>query len=302
MKARFLPVLLLLVSAASSAPAQTPSALPPAPASPHSLLQMNPQERQFFALGITLARGAFAYAELAKQATQVEKTRSKIAQVGQLGKLEPAAQRDRAAARDGLAQAANLMRTLGAPPSALVPIQHAADALAEPLAISSEARPLLLFNGPAARALSSLNEFQRLSSLPEDPALRAWLASPGVGKSASVWYGEGEMSGLAQVAAAYRMPDLLPPAQQLATDLRGLRDWLSLRLSDTPSPEQTALQNALESFLAETALTERLGIRSRKPLTLTQLQALGDISRRLQTQALGPAAPAAPLQTSEAGT
>ena len=34
-------------------------------------LQINSGERQFFALGLTLSRGAFAYAELAKQATAV---------------------------------------------------------------------------------------------------------------------------------------------------------------------------------------------------------------------------------------
>ena len=134
------------------------------------------------------------------------------------------------------------------------------------------------------------------------PALRIWLASPGLRESASVWYGEGEISGLAQIAAACQMPDLLPPAQQIATDLRGLRDWLALRLPDAPSPEQAALQSALEAFLQQTAQAERPGLRSRKLLTLTQLQALGDISRQLQAQVLGPSVPSAPPQTSEART
>ena len=118
MKARLLSVL-LLVLAAPSVLAQTVP--PPLVLVPASTLQMGAKERQFFELGATLARGAFAYAELAKQATAVAKTRSKIAQVGQLGKLEPTARRDRLAARAGLAQAVILMRALGASPAALAP-------------------------------------------------------------------------------------------------------------------------------------------------------------------------------------
>ena len=299
MKARLLSALLLVLTA-SSALAQTIPA--PAPNAPVSTLQMEVSERQFFELGTTLARGAFAYAELAKQATGVAKTRSKIAQVGQLGKLEPAARRDRLAAREGLTEAAGLMRALGASSVALAAVTRAADALAGPLPMTPEAKTLAVFNGAAARTLSSLHEFETLSSLPEDPALRKWLASPVVNESAQVWYGEGEISGLAQIAAAYQMPELLPPAQQIATDLRGLRDWLSLRLPDAPSQEQIALKDALEAFLAETAQTERPGIRSRKSLTLAELQTLGGISHQLQTEVLGPSPATAPPQTSEART
>ena len=168
--------------------------------------------------------------------------------------------------------------------------------------MTPEAKTLAVFNSAAARTLSSLHEFETLSSLPEDPALRKWLVSPGAGESAQVWYGEGEISGLAQIAAAYQMPELLPPAQQLATDLRGLRDWLSLRLPDTPSPEQISLKNALEAFLAETAAAGHPGVRARKSLTPAQLQALGDISHQLQTQVLRPALIAPPPQTSQART
>ena len=113
MKARLVSAL-LLVLAAPSALAQT--APIPVPNAPGSTLQIGAEDRQFFELGTILARGAFAYAELAKQATGVAKTRSKIAQVGQLGKLEPIAKRDRLAAREGLTEAAGLMRALGGVP------------------------------------------------------------------------------------------------------------------------------------------------------------------------------------------
>jgi len=264
-------------------------------------LEMDPDERRFFALGLTLARGAFAYAELAKAATEVARTRSRLAQVGKLGKLAAGAERNRRTAGEEVARALALMRVLDAPPAALAPVAKAAARLAGPLPITEDAKPLLLFNRDAARALSSLNEFETLSSLPEDPALRAWLDAPGVARSASVWYGEGEIAALAQIAAAHGMPDLLPPAQQVATDLRGLRDWLAGRLPDALTPEQAALRDALASFLRDTSLAHP-GVKSRQPLTLAQLQALSAISRQLQAQALGsdpiPAYPSPHLRSS----
>ena len=295
MNARLLPALLLLLCALP-APAQTPPA--PMPSTLSTGLQLDPDERRFFELGTALSRGAFAYAELAKGATAVARTRSKIVQVGQLGRLEPVARRNRLQARDGFAQADGLLRALRAPEEARAPVARAAERLAGPLPITSDARPLLLFNGDAARTLSALNEFQVLSSLPEDPALQRWLASGALPRSAQVWYGEGEISALARIAAAHAMPDLLPPAEQLATDLRGLRDWLAGRLPDAPTPEQAALQSALESFLRESSLSARPGVKSRKPLTLTQLQALGNISRQLQTQVLGSSGDASPETSS----
>lgn len=291
-----LPTALLLLALPGQAQnREAPVPTPPASTSQTGLLQMAPDERRFFALGLTLARGAFAYAELAKAATEVARTRSRLAQVGKLGKLAPLADRNRKAAGEEVARALALMRAMDAPPAALAPVAKAAARLAGSLPITDDAKALLLFNRSAARALSSLNEFETLSSLPEDPAVRAWLETPRLARSASVWYGEGEIAALAQIAARHEMPDLLPPAQQVATDLRGLRDWLALRLPDTPTPEQAALRaalrDALEAFLRQTA-SARPGVKSPKPLTLPQLQALSAISRRLQAQALGPDASA----------
>ena len=252
-----------------------------------SLLQMTATERQFFALGLTLARGSFAYAELAGEATVVSHTRSKIAQVGKLGKLAPVARRNRQTAGEYLRQTQALMLTMNAPAAALAPIRKASERLTAPLVLTPDARPLAIFNGEAAQTLSALNEFETLSSLPEDPALRKWLTSSGVSDSAQVWYGEGEISALAQIAAAHRMPELLPPAQEIATDLRGLRDWLSLRLPDTPTPEQAALQKSLEQFLLDAGLKTKMSQKSQKPLSPAQMEALGTISRLLQLQVLG---------------
>jgi len=287
MKRCLLPALLLLL--ALPGPAQSREAVLPTPpvGTPQAgVLRMDPDERQFFALGLTLARGAFAYAELAKGATEAARTRSRLAQVGKLGKLAAGAERNRKTAGEEVARALALMRALDAPPAALAPVAKAAARLAAPLPITDDARPLLPFNRDAAHALSSLNEFETLSSLPEDPALRAWLDAPRLARSASVWYGEGEIAALAQIAAAHGMPDLLPPAQQIATDLRGLRDWLAGRLPDAPAPELAALRDALEALLRETA-SSHPGVKSRRPLTSAQLQALSAISRQLEVQALG---------------
>ena len=293
MKLFLLLTAILLACTLRPAAAQTPNTqtlqmplLAPVPAP--SRLQLAPKERQFFALGVTLARGAFAYAELAKGATEVSKISSQMAQIGPLGDLEPVAQRNRKDAGDALALAVRLMKTLNAPPSALMPVQKAAGRLAKGLATSRDARPLKLFNARAARTLSSLNEFDALSSLPEDPALRRWLAGSAVSRSAAVWYDEGTLTGLTQIAAREQMPELLPPTEQLATDLRGLRDWLALRLPDTPTPEQAALRQSLDAFLQGSTAGHKPGVKSPAPLSLAQLAALGDISRQLQAQVLGP--------------
>ena len=277
-----------LVLLALPAPAQ--AAASSEPAGVMSPLQMEPQERQFFDLGMTLSRGAFAYAELAKQAAAVAKTRSKIAQVEQLGRLDPVAGRNRTEARTQILRAAALMRQLRAPDTALAPIDAAGARLTGPLPITSDARPLAVFSRPAARTVSSLSEFEMLSFLPEDPAVRRWLSTPVLARAAQVWYGEGEIAGLSQIAAQHQMPDLLPPTQQIATDLRGLRDWLALRLPETPTAEQASLKKDLDSFLEETSAAEPPGVKSQKLLSLSQLQALGSISHQLQAQVLGQAA------------
>lgn len=248
-------------------------------ASPSRALQVEPGERRFFALGVALARGAFAYAELAKGAKVVARTQSKIAQVGQLGHLEPTARRNRLAARDGLTQAAALMRDLHAPPDALAPVESARVRLAGALPMTSDAKPLAFFNRSAARTLSSLGEFDALSSLPADPALRRWLGGARVPPGSAAWYGGGEIAGLAQIAAAQQMPDLLPPTEQILADLRGLRGQLSPHPLGLLSPGQAGLQDALDAFLRESA--------PHAPLPPAQLQTLGEVGRRLQEQVLG---------------
>lgn len=282
MKLCLLPAVLLLLLFSLPVWAQASGVTPPAPA-----LQIEPEERQFFDLGATLARGAFAYAELAKQAAEVQKTRNKLAQVRQLERLDPLAGRSRTDAKQEVSRAETLLRQLHVPEAALAPVSAAAARLAGPLPMAGDAKPLALFNRPAARTVSALSEFEALSSLPDAPAIRAWLETPTLPRSARVWYAEGEIAGLSQIAAAHEMPDLLPPAEQIATDLRGLRDWLALRLPEMPSAEQAALKHDLDAFLEQASAQSRPGVKSSKLLSVPQLQALGSISRRVQAQVLG---------------
>ncbi len=254
--------------------------------SPAPTLQVTAGERGFFQLGDRMGRAAFAYADLARQAAQVAHTRGRLTQVQRLAALAPVADRSRADARAGFAEVLLLMRSLQAPPSALVPVQNAAVRLDRPVSLRGDARTVSLFSGAAARTLGALDEFGTLSSLPGDPAVQTWVTSPAAGASGRVWYAEGLIAALTEIAAAQQMPELLPPVGEISTDLRGLRDWLSLRLPDTPSPDQAALVAAINAFLDQTS---RTGDPSPVALTVAQLQGLGDISRRLQALVIAPA-------------
>lgn len=265
MKLCLLPALLLLLT------------LPIATFAAPNVSKTEP-ERQFFELGFTLSRGAFAYAPLAKQAVAVEKMPNKIDQVRQLGRLDPLAGKSRAEALVRMDQSVALMHRLNAPDSAVAPVAAAAARLAGPVPLPSNAQPLAFWSRPASRTVASLSEFQILSSLPEDPAVAHWLRAPGLPPAASLWYSTGVLAGRAEIAAAHEMPDLLPPSAQVFADLRGLRDALA---RPGVSPDMAALRNALDAFLKDAPAENRTCPRI---LSLAQLQALAGISRCLQAQ------------------
>ncbi len=244
--------LLLVASAAQAAPG-VPQAAP---------------ERQVFALGVALSRACFAYAPLAKQAAGIEKTRSKTEQVRQLSRLDPVAGQNRARAREQMDRALALMRGLHAPDAALAPVAAAAARLAGPLPLTDDARYLAFFSRPAARTVASLAEFQILSSLPEDPAVRRWLQALPPARAAERWYSAGTLAGVSEIAAAHDMPDLLPPPAQVFSVLRAL----------PARPAAPALQSEVDAFL-RAAPSPRFAA--------PQVQALGRISRRLQSEVLG---------------
>ncbi len=294
--------LLVLATGMTSARAQqapvasvsVPTTVPPAslssPTGAEKALDVTPTERQYFQLGLTLARASFAYADLAKQATLVSQNKNKLTQVHQLGMLAPIARRDREQARIGFTDALSLLQALHAPEAAQLPVTHAVTRLSKTAIMDSDAKMLAIFNKSAAETLAALNEFETLSSLPDSPILQHWLNSSSA-RSSQVWYAEGLIAALAEIASAQQMPDLLPPAPELATDLRGLRDWLDLRLPDDPTPDQITLKTDLDGFLKQASAIKN----PQTLLTQAQMQMLGEISRRLQTQILPAPAPTATL-------
>ena len=245
-------------------------------------------ERQFFQLGYYLAKGAFAYADVAKQAASSGNTHSRKLRIKQLAAVAPLALRDRAIAHDSFMQAAAIMGQLQAPPNATLPLTSAVSLLAKPLTLTSDARAFAATDTEAATMVSALDEFERLSALPEDKGLRNWLASSAISGSAQVWYTEGTVIGLAEIASAESMPDLLPPAAEIATDLRGLSDWLASQLPEGQTSEQIALKKTLDGFL----LSPRRKHHLKRAISPTELRTLGKISQLLHTILLSdPASP-----------
>ena len=260
--------------------AQTPAA-PLPPTTQQAPLFVTPRERRFFTLGLSLSQAAFAHAGVTRRASRLSRTHNLNAKVNGLTALAPDANAARLLAQDALSRAATLLPDMDTPPDVSSPIERLSAQMARPLALTGDAAAVAPLNADAARTLASLGEARQLSDLLNAPALKAWLKSPALAKDEPVWYAEGVLAGMTEAAAVQELPGLLPPAADLATDLRGLRDWLSGRLPETPTPEQNALQDALSGFVQGTA-----GKGHTPTLTAAQLHALGDISRMLQAQML----------------
>lgn len=288
MKALLLAFALLGLSPAAltqtpPTPIATPADTPPASS---AALDVAPDERRYFELGTTLAKASFAYAALAKKAAPASRSQSLDTQISRLARLTPDARRERGLAKISLKRAVTLLQELSAPSGLVASLTRLSEALDKPPVATGDAQNVTALNSDAGVVLAALQESSRLTGILENAALKKWLKTSETGQ---VWYVEGLMAGVSEVAVRENLPTLLPPLRDLATDLRGLRDWLSLRMPDTPSPEQTALQTAIDQFLQQSAATKRP-----KPFTRAQMQALGDISRMLQAQMISPPPPEAP--------
>jgi len=261
-------------------PLTTPIAIPaPMPSIP---LQISQTERDYFEFGYSLSKAAFGYADIAKQSVAIQKGTDHMAQIKQLAALAPAAVRDRLAVRDCLNITLARMRTLHASERAISVVKDAADGLNKPLIATGAAKDLAEMSPDAGKTLASLNEFERISGLTESPDIAAWLKGRHKNRVGNVWYAEGLIAGVAEVASAEEMPELLPTVGEIATDLRGLRDWLQLRMPDPPSRQQAQLSDALDDFLKTTSHARRQD----RQVTHPELVALGFISRNLQAEVL----------------
>jgi hypothetical protein len=268
-----------------AAPTQSPPVSPPTPTpaqQPPPLLQMTSVEREYFELGYSLATGAFAYADLARQvsAIPVYHRHDRSGQIRLLAALTPVVLRDRGIIRDNLSETLEQMHNLHAAPSAIAVVGQAADMLNKPIRITGDAKTVTALNPDAGRTLAALNEFERISGITESPTISDWLNGPGKNGVGNVWYAEGLISGVASIAAAQNLPDLLPPVSEISTDLRGLRDWLLIRMPDSRTAAQSTLRKTLDAFLRSTSWP-KVQDRSVSP---AELAMLGTISRELQNQ------------------
>jgi len=275
--------------AAGAAPSATAPAAPlvsPDAALAAAQLDIEPDERQYFQFGYYLARSAFAYAELSKRSLAISQVRSKTTQIHQLADLQPPSFRKREEVRLALEKTLSTMRDLRAPASAIAVIENQSREYSRPLVLTGDAKLLADYNAEAGQALGALSEFERTSGIPENTALHQWLTAPTTSTTAKVWYAEGLIAGIAQIASKQQMPELLPPISDVAVDLRGLRDWLSSRLPDQPAVGLTQLRGSLDSFLQLTANNRP----TKRSLTPSELLMLGNVSELLTTQILGPEA------------
>ncbi|MGO8674040.1 MAG: hypothetical protein ACLQVD_22105 [Capsulimonadaceae bacterium] len=267
-----------------------PAAVVPAPILP---LKISDAERTYYDFGYTLATGAFTYADLAKQAMAIAPSSSgrQPAGVDILASLSPTALRDRGVVRTNLERTLSDMEALHASSDAVAVVRQAVDLVSKPLVATGDAADLAAVNPQAAQTLEALNEFEKIGGITESPAISAWLQGPGHSGVGNVWYAEGLISGVVEIASAQNMPELLPPVSEVATDLRGLRDWLVLRMPEEPSPDQAALRTSLDAFLEETSWPK---VQDR-PVTHSELVSLGVISHQLQMQVLTQSVVARPL-------
>ncbi len=248
---------------------------------------MTLSERQYFQFGYALAHSAFAYAELTKRTAPISHIHSKLEQIHQLAGLAPLAKNKRAEVHEQFVTALDTMRNLNAPTAAIALIQKQEQEYGNPPSLHGDAKQLADFDPDAGQALAALDEFEATSGIPENPALHDWLAAPATAASGRVWYAEGLIAGIAQIAAQQQMPELLPPLADITTDLRGLRDWLATRTPDHPSPTLATLKSNLDSFLQQTGRNHPL----HRTITASELTALGEVSQQLATEILGPQAP-----------
>lgn len=269
-------------AATAPAPPSPTTTTVPIPSGPPQPLRVTLIEQQYFDLGYSLAKSAFSYADLAKQAEAIPTAKDRATQLQSLAALAPVAAHDRNITEGNLKHTVTLLRSLNASPDAIAAIEAQAEALGHPLELTDDAKQVAALNPGAGQTLAALDEFERVGGLTETPAIMAWLNGPKHFGAGNVWYAEGMIAGVAGIAAAEEMPDLLPTADEVSTDLCGLRDWITIRMPSQPTVEAAALRDALDAFLKVTDWPKV----AERPVSDTELTALGSISEMLQQQVL----------------
>lgn len=247
-------------------------------ASPVAEIDMTASERQYFDFGYSLSKAAFAHAVLTKKAISLANIHDRDKKLQELAALAPKAMEVRGNVLRYLNDAYAAMHNLKAPSYATAVIEAQIATYSKPIKYAPSMKDLCKYNPNAAVTLGCMDSFERTSGVPEYPELHKWMTSSKTSGPQRVWYAEGLIAGVAEIAADQDMPELLPPLSDITTDIRGLRDWLTLRLPETPSPEQMELRKQLNDFLIHVKRPES----ERRLLTRTELGNLGLICKNLK--------------------
>lgn len=246
-------------------------------------INVAPDERLMFQLGDYLGKASFVDAGLVREINASAASGDKDAELTELEKLSAEALFNRSRELGYFLDARQLMWNIRAPIIAIAPIAQAIQYLKKPIEFHGQTSELAQSNQNAAVTLYVLEEYPRLSTVPDSPPLRHWIDSAAKEHNGHVWYAEGLISGISVIAAECKNPQILPKAADIATDLAGLRDWITIRLPDTPSPDQLALRAAVESLLDSVTKYDH----AEGSITQYQLTKLGMVSKTIEGEVFG---------------
>jgi hypothetical protein len=265
-------------------PATAPAiAQVPAPITPITPINVYPDESLMFQVGDYLGKASFVNSPVMQAISATTVVGKRNDELALLEKLAQTALNNRARQLNYLLSARQLMWNMRAPEKSIAPLTSAINTLKVQPAYSGQTLELSKTDPAAALTLAILEEYPKVCSVQDSLQFRAWVNSAARQHNGHVWYAEGLISGLTDVAAANKMPTLLPRAPEIATDLEGELNWITIRLRDTPSPDQLALRDKVFALLKSVSKNDHV----RDYITQYQLHQLGDITKSIEGEVFG---------------
>ena len=272
--------------------AQTPAAAPPAAQPPSATAQVPatvtpinvfPDESLMFQLGDYLGKASFVNAALVQEINSVTIAGDRDTELALLEKLAQPALNNRTRQLGYLLSVRQLMWNMRAPVTAIKPISLAIIQLRKAPVYSGQTVELAKTDPRAAFTLAVLEEYPKFSGIQDTHIFRKWIGQTARAHNGHVWYAEGLIAGFAVIAAENKKPDLLPKAPEIATDLAGQLNWITIRLPDNPSPDQLALRTKVFDLLNSVSKFDH----ENDYITQYQLQQLGQISSTIEGEVFG---------------
>jgi len=269
-----------------------PAAAPPAAQPPSATTQVPavvtpinvfPDESLMFQLGDYLGKASFVNAALVQEINATTVAGNRDTELAMLEKMAQPALNNRARQLSYLLSARQLMWNMRAPETAIHPISLAIAQLRKAPIYSGQTIELAKTDPRAAITLAVLEEYPKFSGIQDTHVFRRWIGQTARAHNGHVWYAEGLIAGFAVIAAENKKPDLLPKAPEIATDLAGQLNWITIRLPDTPSPDQLALRAKVFALLNSVSKFDH----QNDYITQYQLQQLGQISSTIEGEVFG---------------